>query len=82
MIPKEGLYIIRFHSFYAFHSPRSTKRGYTEYCSENDWINIPLLKIFQKTDLYSKTHDIPKFENYKDDIYDLINKYCGDELSW
>ena len=82
LIPKEGLYIIRFHSFYAFHSPRNGKRGYTEYASLNDWINLPLLKIFQKSDLYSKTRDIPKFEDYQDEIYDLINTYCGDKLNW
>jgi inositol oxygenase len=82
LIPKEGLYIIRFHSFYAWHSPRNFIRGYTEYSNENDWINLPLLKIFQKSDLYSKTRDIPKFEDYQGDIYHLINRYCGDELIW
>lgn len=82
LIPKEGLYIIRFHSFYAFHTPRNCIRGYTQYANEDDWINLPLLKIFQKSDLYSKTRDIPKFEDYKNEIYDLINTYCGYELNW
>ena len=81
-IPKEGLYMIRFHSFYSFHTPKNNKRGYTKYANKIDWINLPLLKILQKADLYSKSSDVPNFEDYKEEIYNLINKYCPGKLKW
>ena len=63
-IPDEGLYLIRFHSFYAFHSPRNNIRGYTYYANDKDWKMLPLLKLLQKCDLYSKTRNINKPNSY------------------
>ena len=45
-LPLEALYIIRYHSFYAWHTPRNGIRGYTNLASEEDWKNLPLLKLF------------------------------------
>tara|TARA_B100001094_G_C18084743_1_gene747147 strand:+ start:347 stop:1252 length:906 start_codon:yes stop_codon:yes gene_type:complete len=72
------LYLIKYHSFYAFHS----KLGYKLYASEEDWINLPLLKIISNSDLYSKNEIIPKFEDYKDEIFNLLDKYCNNEYTW
>ena len=33
--------------------------AYTELASDFDWLMLPLLKAFQKADLYSKTPDLP-----------------------
>ena len=74
-LPKEAIYIVRFHSFYSWHTPRNGIRGYTKYASDKDWEMLPLLKAFQKSDLYSKTHIIPTIGDIKN-IYDkLIKKY-------
>jgi len=42
--PKEAMYIIRFHSFYPWHTPRNGKRGYEFFASEYDWKMLPLVK--------------------------------------
>jgi len=74
-LPKEAIYIIRYHSFYSWHSPSTNIRGYTNIASEKDWFMLPLLKCFQKSDLYSKSNIIPSMEyikqnyNYLFDIY-------------
>ena len=52
-------YIIRFHSFYPWHTPRTGYRGYTDYANDYDWKMLPLLKMFQKSDLYSKGSPLP-----------------------
>ena len=81
-IPKEGLYMIRYHSFYAFHTPKNNVRGYEKYADYTDWTNLPLLKLLQKSDLYSKSTEIPKYEDYSEELNNLINKYCPGKLDW
>merc|ERR1712127_454118 len=61
-LPKEAIYVVRFHSFYPWHTPRSGVRGYTHLASEEDWRMLPLLKALQKSDLYSKTKELPEME--------------------
>ena len=54
-LPNEAIYLIRYHSFYAWHNPKNSSiRGYTNLASMYDWKMLPLLKAFQKADLYSK----------------------------
>ena len=44
---------------------------------------LPLLKAFQKSDLYSKTKYEPTIENIKKKYNMLINKYFyNEELVW
>ena len=82
-IPKEGVYIIRFHSFYSWHTPpNSTKRGYENLANDYDWYMLPLLKLFQKSDLYSKTRKIPNEKDIMQNLNFLINKYSCDQLIW
>ena len=57
-LPKEAIYLIRYHSFYSWHTPRNQKIGYKELASNFDWYMLPLLKLFQKADLYSKSDKI------------------------
>lgn len=80
-LPCEAIYLIRYHSFYSWHTPVN-KRAYTHLADEHDWKMLPLLKLFQKSDLYSKTNTLEvggfiyKIDNDLDkDIYDLIYKY-------
>jgi len=79
-LPDEALYIIRYHSFYSWHTPRNNIRSYTNLASENDWKNLPLLKLFQKNDLYSKTKELPNIKNLEPYYNNLINKYILDTL--
>jgi len=54
LFPQEAIYLIRYHSFYSWHSPKNGVRGYQHLANEFDWKMLPLLKLFQKADLYSK----------------------------
>lgn len=73
-LPYEALYIIRYHSFYSWHTPKNNIRGYEYLANETDWKYLPLLKLFQKSDLYSKKNDFNK--NFDVDYFDnLIDKY-------
>ncbi len=74
-LPEEAIYIIRYHSFYSWHTPSNHKFGYANLASCYDWYMLPLLKIFQKSDLYSKSSSIPDLEEIKDIYNRLINKY-------
>ena len=75
LLPKEAIYILRYHSFYSWHSPKNEIRGYTHLANDFDWYMLPLLKAFQKSDLYSKSNNIPSEENIKNSYKKLINKY-------
>ena len=84
-LPKEAIYIIRFHSFYAWHSPKNSYlRGYSHLANDYDWKMLPLLKAFQKTDLYSKKNsNSDNIEQLKIIFNPLIEKYIGNkELVW
>jgi len=74
-LPTEAIYIIRYHSFYSWHTPRNGQRGYTAFASRNDWDMLPLLKLFQKADLYSKTRNIPEISKIKEEYEIVIKKY-------
>ena len=79
-LPKEAIYIIRYHSFYSWHSPSNGIRGYTHLANDMDWYMLPLLKCFQKADLYSKSDIYPSPEHMA--LYNaIIEKYIpGKEL--
>tara|TARA_B100000575_G_scaffold294645_1_gene312604 strand:- start:3313 stop:4245 length:933 start_codon:yes stop_codon:yes gene_type:complete len=78
-LPKEAIYIIRYHSFYSWHTPNNGIRGYTDYASTYDWYMLPLLKCFQKADLYSKNKNIPNISHIKNTYRNLILKYIPSE---
>ncbi|GFP83908.1 inositol oxygenase 1 [Phtheirospermum japonicum] len=50
-LPSAGLFIIRYHSFYALHK----SGAYKHLMNEEDEENLKWLKIFNKYDLYSKS---------------------------
>ncbi len=76
-LPEEAIYIVQYHSFYAWHSPRNNIRGYVEFSSKKDWNMLPMLKLFQKADLYSKKDDLNDRFDYE--LFDnLIDKYIGE----
>ncbi|XP_072291012.1 inositol oxygenase [Eucyclogobius newberryi] len=77
-IPEEGLYMIRFHSFYPWHS----HNDYFHLCNNKDLQMLPWVKEFNKFDLYTKTTDMPDVEQLKTYYQSLIDKYCPGILKW
>lgn len=79
-IPEEGLYIIRYHSFYPWHQ----KKGYEHLASEQDLKNLDWLLKFQKCDLYSKLPQVPDRNKLQPYYEQLVATYFpgGLKLRW
>jgi len=81
-LPDEALYVIRFHSFYAWHSGNS----YTHLTNEKDQRLLEYVRAFQKCDLYSKsdeTEDKPDPVKLRPYYQSLIDKYFPNAvLQW
>uniref|UniRef100_A0A8C6NZW3 Inositol oxygenase n=1 Tax=Nothobranchius furzeri TaxID=105023 RepID=A0A8C6NZW3_NOTFU len=77
-IPEEGLYMIRFHSFYPWHS----NGDYMHLCNDKDKQMLPWVKEFNKFDLYTKTSTLPDVDELKPYYQSLIDKYCPGILKW
>lgn len=69
-LPQHALYCIRFHSFY----PYFDKAGYFDYANMYDLEMLPLLKTFNKYDLYSK-NDRNVDKETRDKIDDIVTTY-------
>lgn len=79
----EGLYLLRYHSFYPWHTPQNGTMAYTELASEYDWLMLPLLKAFQKADLYSKSPDLPPQDVLEAKYVKLLNQYIPNQsINW
>jgi inositol oxygenase len=82
-IPYEGLYLLRYHSFYPWHTPQSGGLAYQELASERDWMLLPLLKAFQKADLYSKLPELPPKEVLEAKYKGLLDKWVPKKrINW
>jgi len=77
-LPKQALYVIRFHSFYAFHQGGA----YKELMDETDTEMLFWMKEFQKCDLYSKENKKVNVEELKVYYQGLIAKYFPPKLRW
>lgn len=70
-LPDEALAMIRYHSFYPWHSAG----GYRWMMNEKDERMMAAVKAFNPYDLYSKSDDLPKAAELKDYYMGLINTY-------
>ncbi|CAD5110696.1 DgyrCDS72 [Dimorphilus gyrociliatus] len=77
-LPNEALQIIRFHSFYPWH----TEGEYMHLCDESDKHSLEWVKEFNKFDLYSKSDEVPKVEEIKPYYESLIKEYLPPILRW
>jgi len=77
-LPRQALYIIRYHSFYAWHQ----NQEYSYLASDFDREMLPWLKEFQKHDLYSKWPEKPDVEALLPYYKKLIEKYFPAVLKW
>jgi len=76
-IPKEGLDIIRFHSFYPWH----THGGYRHLTNESDEEKLMWVKRFNECDLYSKSNVVlPDPVALRPYYQGLIDKYFPDPI--
>ncbi|XP_063099722.1 inositol oxygenase isoform X1 [Cavia porcellus] len=77
-LPEEAFYMIRFHSFYPWH----TGGDYRQLCSQRDLDMLPWVQEFNKFDLYTKCPDLPDVDKLRPYYQALIDKYCPGVLSW
>jgi len=77
-LPIQAMYIIRFHSFYAWH-----KQGaYTCFTDAFDEEMFPWIKRFNRFDLYSKAQVPPDYNAVKDYYKGLVEKFLPGVLEW
>jgi len=77
-LPEPALYMIRFHSFYAWH-----REGEYDYlCDDHDREMLPWVRAFNPFDLYSKSPTPPDWATLRPYYESLINKYLPPVLDW
>ena len=77
-LPLEALYIIRYHSLYAWHSGNS----YDYLMDPTDMFMKPIVKEFSKYDLYTKNDNAVIKLNFelKEYYTNLVKKYISSDL--
>jgi len=75
-LPEEALYIIRFHSLYAYHD----KGEYAHFQSDKDKRLFSILKTFNTYDLYSKHDEIINVETIKAYYSNLIKSFFTNDF--
>jgi inositol oxygenase len=77
-LPQEGLYMLRYHSFYAWH-----REGAYEYLlDDHDKAMLPWVKLFNPYDLYSKNPEPPNWEALRPYYTALLKKYLPETLKF
>jgi inositol oxygenase len=74
----EALYMLRFHSFYAWHR----HGAYTHLMNDKDAAMLEWVKKFNPYDLYSKGHSKPNFQELKPYYDDLFKEFLPEKLDW
>lgn len=77
-LPDAGLKMILLHSFYPWH----TGGDYMHLCNEHDLKVLPLIRDFNKFDLYTKSAPVPDIEALMPYYQSLIDKYIPGKLRW
>ncbi len=77
-LPEPALYMIRYHSFYAWHR----EGEYTFLTDDHDREMLPWVKRFNPFDLYTKCPKEPDWDELQSYYKDLISKYLPSEMEW
>jgi inositol oxygenase len=77
-LPEEGLYMIRYHSFYAAHR----EGAYEHLMSEHDREMFRWVRAFSPYDLYSKGTDRPDARGLRPFYEELIAEYFPAKVAW
>ena len=75
-LPEPALYMMRFHSFYAWHR----ESEYDWLCDDHDRKMLPWVRKFNPYDLYSKSPSPPNWTELRPYYEGLIAKYLPSEL--
>ncbi|MCC6144984.1 MAG: inositol oxygenase [Candidatus Hydrogenedentes bacterium] len=77
-LPEEALYMIRYHSFYAWH------RGgaYDHLCNDRDREMLRWVKAFNPYDLYSKSDNPPNVAELRPYYEELIAEFFPAKVQW
>lgn len=78
-LPEAGMVMIRYHSFYPWHSGGS----YKQFLNEKDSLYLEWIRDFNRYDLYTKSPRIYSLEEIKDYYQPIAEKYLGsDPIYW
>jgi inositol oxygenase len=77
-LPEEGLYMLRYHSFY----PGHREGAYDFLMNEKDKAMMDWVRTFNAYDLYTKSHQRPDVKELRPFYEDLIAEYFPAELNW
>ncbi len=77
-IPEEGQYMLRYHSFYAWHR----EGAYDHLLDEHDREMLKWVKLFNPYDLYSKSPEPPDWNKLKPYYEELAAKYLPQTLKF
>ena len=77
-LPEPALYMIRYHSFYAWHR----EGEYGHLLDGHDRRMLPWVQRFNPYDLYSKSPERPDWQGLRPYYTALIDKYLPGKLRW
>jgi inositol oxygenase len=77
-LPDEALYMLRFHSFYAWHR----HGAYAYLMNDKDAAMLEWVKKFNPYDLYSKAHTKPNLQELKPYYDELFAEFLPAQLDW
>jgi inositol oxygenase len=77
-LPDEALYILRFHSFYAWHR----QGAYAHLMNDKDTRMLEWVRKFNPYDLYSKGHTKPNVKQLQPYYDDLFAEFFPDQVDW
>ncbi len=77
-LPQPALYMIRYHSFYAWHR----EGEYSHLLDEHDRRMLPWVQKFNPYDLYSKSPLRPDWDRLRPYYAALIDKYLPGQMRW
>ena len=77
-LPESGLYMLRYHSFYAWHR----EGAYDFLLDDHDHEMLKWVKLFNPYDLYSKSAEKPNVEALRPYYNELIAEYFPEKLAW
>ena len=77
-IPQEGLYMLRYHSFYAWHR----ESAYDHLLDDHDRSMLKWVKLFNPYDLYSKSPEPPDWKKLRPYYEDLAARYLPGKLKF
>jgi inositol oxygenase len=77
-LPEPALYMIRYHSFYAWHR----EEQYDWLCDNHDRQMLPWVRKFNPYDLYSKCPTPPDWRQLRPYYEQLISKYLPEKIAF